>query len=150
MYVPSSESCIIASSWRSYSTNFSSCKGSPTYTNDQQLSPRSWHYKRSHLIGIVWSSPLRESQCRSTHHPPSLMFLLKTKQGLMYALLHEQWRYSHLPQQKVGHPVEFFYLELGCRGRLASHRSYTNCWWSITNQTIEKHLVKDSAAEAKV
>ena len=53
--------------------------------------------------------------------------LLNTKQGLVCALFHEQRCYLYLSQQEVGLPVEFLHLELGCRGRLASHRSDTNC-----------------------
>ena len=46
----------------------------------------------------------------------------------MCVLLHEQRCYLHLSQQKVGLPVEFLHLELGCCDRLASHLSYTNCY----------------------
>ena len=38
--------------------------------------------------------------------------LLNTKQGLVYALLHEQRCYSHIPQQKVRLSVKFLHPNL--------------------------------------
>jgi len=34
----------------------------------------------------------------------------------------------HLSQQEVGLFVKFLHLEIGCRGRLASHYFDTNCY----------------------
>ena len=109
-------------------------KSSLAYTTDQQLSPYSWRCRGPPQIGILWSSPLSESRCSCTHHPPSSMASFLYQVGLVCALFHEQLCYSHLPQQEDGLPIEFLHLELSCCGHLARHYSDTNLLWSILMQ----------------